>query len=196
MGGTFDPLHNGHLEIARRAMAAISADQVWFIPNAQPPHKQIPAMATAGNRLSMVRAAISNQPRFAVQDLEIRRTGPSYTVETLEELRRRHPSCDFFFVIGSDNFKSIGLWHRFSDLIRLCSFLVFERPGSPLACPPPDLPPEAAASMRYQVVKAPLFEAASSEIRQRLAQGESVDHLLPPGVRQYIESHHLYHPTP
>lgn len=140
----------------------------------------------------MLNAAIPDEPRFQVLDLEIQRGGTSYSADTLRELRRRYPADEFFFAMGSDNFEHVGEWHRFAEVLRLCEFLVVERPGFPLRLPPPSVRPDQLDGLRYHVVPGPAIDVSSTQIRRRLAAGQSVSHLLPLPVESYIRKHHLY----
>lgn len=140
----------------------------------------------------MLNAAILGEPRFQVSDLEIQRGGTSYSADTLCELRLRYPADRFFFAMGSDNFEHVGEWHCFAEVIRLCEFLVIERPGFPLRLPPPSVRPDQLDGLRYHVVPGPVIDVSSTQIRHRLAAGQRVSHLLSPPVEAYIHQHNLY----
>lgn len=192
IGGTFNPVHSGHLRIARIALESQALDQVVWLPCAAPPHKPDADLAPARHRLAMLELAVRDEPRFKVSPLELERGGTSYTVDTLEELRRTRPGDEIYFLIGSDNFQEIGLWKRFTELVELCRFLVVTRPGFPLRIPPPTVPAELLPRLRYTVLDGVALDAASSEVRRLLAAQKNVSHLLPPAVYDYIRRNDLY----
>ncbi len=140
----------------------------------------------------MVRAAIAEEKKFQVLDIEIKRGGISYSIDTLHELRKARAHDQIFFILGSDNFQNIETWRGFSELIQLCEFLVIERPGYPLKIPPYPVTHKTPASLRYHLMNGPTIEAASSDIRRLLREGQKVDHLLPDPVDQYIQTNRLY----
>ena len=186
LGGTFNPIHLGHLFIAQDALEQCRLDRVLFIPSALPPHKPLGDNVSAIHRLRMVRLAIAGDKRFAVDDLEIRRGGKSYSVETLAELHRRQPAADYYFIIGADSLAELHLWRDVNQLIRLCRFLVFMRPGYPAK------PAVKLAGLRYKLFSTHPTEISSREIRARVARGQSIRYLAPDSVRRYIERQQLY----
>lgn len=186
LGGTFNPVHLGHLLIAQDALEAARLDRVLFIPTATPPHKQSDQLASARERLQMLRLAVRDNPRFGVDDLEIRRGGPSYSVDTLTELRRRQPGTTFVFIIGSDSLAELEQWKEIGRLARLCSFITVIRPGVRLR------PPPARLGVRNQVVTGHLCDIASTDLRQRIADGKSLRYLVPAPVVRYIQRQKLY----
>ena len=202
LGGTFDPIHRGHLQIARNALDGSSVDQVFFIPCAIPPHKTDSKLVGARHRMAMVRAAIAEEPGFQALDIEIKRGGTSYSIDTLRQLRKERARDQFFFLLGSDNLQSIGTWRDFHKLIQLCEFLVIKRPGSlipyplrpdhPLRFSPLSAPKKEIDLLRFHVLKGPTLAIASSDIRRRLREGKKVSHLIPPTVHKYIQTHRLY----
>jgi nicotinate-nucleotide adenylyltransferase len=186
LGGTFNPIHLGHLLIAQDALERARLDHVIFIPSAMPPHKPLAGNVTAAHRLQMVRLAIAGNPRFAVDDLEVRRGGRSYSVETLEELRARHPGAEFYFIIGADSLNELHRWRAAERLVRLCRFLAVTRPGfSPR-------PPRQLTGLRYRIVAGHPCAIASREVRARIAGKKSIRYLVPEPVRRYIERKNLY----
>lgn len=192
LGGTFDPIHIGHLQIARNALAAFPLDRVLIIPCAAPPHKVDDQLVPGRYRLAMARAAIAGDARFRVLDLEVKRGGISYSIDTLRALGREYPDDQFFFIMGSDNFELVGQWHHFRKVIRCCEFLVIERPGFPLRVPPTSVSRKFLSHLRYHLVKGLTMDVSSTLIRRLLMGRRSVARLLPPGVYAYIRKHHLY----
>jgi nicotinate-nucleotide adenylyltransferase len=185
LGGTFNPIHLGHLLIAQDAVEASKLDRVLFIPSASPPHKQLAGNISAAHRLRMVNHAIAADQRFAVDDLEIRRGGKSYSVDTLVELRSRYPRAEFYFIIGADSLDELHLWKDARRLVKLCRFLAVTRPG--YKGKPARLP-----GLRYQLLDAHPCAIASREIRERVARGRSIRYLVSDGVVRYIRRHKLY----
>lgn len=181
-GGTFDPLHVGHLIVASDAFEALELDRLLFIPSADPPHKRGQVRASAERRLEMVRAAIAGDPRFGVEDLELRREGASYTVDTLRDLRERNPGCDFFFLVGVDQVREFHSWREPEEVARLARLAVVSRGGE--HAEDVDLPLE-----RVDVTR---IDLSSTDIRRRVAEGESIRYLVPDAVREIVEREALY----
>ena len=167
LGGTFNPVHLGHVMIAENAASSRQLDKVLFIPCASPPHKGSDELFSGEHRLAMLHLAICSDPRFEVSPIEIERGGVSYSVDTVTQMRASHPGDRVFLIVGSDNFPDIGKWRRFDELAALCEFLVIERPGCPLR--DPEIP-----SLRYSVFKGPTMAAASSDIRRMIREGKNV----------------------
>jgi nicotinate-nucleotide adenylyltransferase len=203
-GGTFDPVHRGHLAIAAQAAEELRLDRVLFIPAADPPHKR-KTWADYGQRVAMLEAALTDDDRFSISLIEAELPAPSYTVDTLLELRRRLAG-QFYFLIGADSLLELHLWHRFQDLLKLTKFIVISRPGIPLTAmrqamerlPGPFLPD--AAGMRWQREDGAEFifilnwlkeDVSSSAIREQLWRGEKTE-LLDRRVVGYIEREGLY----
>ncbi|CAG0944518.1 MAG: putative nicotinate-nucleotide adenylyltransferase [Rhodocyclaceae bacterium] len=206
LGGTFDPIHYGHLRLAEEAREALGLSGLCWIPAGQPPHRAAPRVAAA-HRLEMVRRAVAGNPAFTVDDAETRAPGPSYTVTTLERLRATMPECPLVLLMGADAFLGLAAWHRWRELLDLAHLGVATRPGFPLS--PETWPAElartcagrlggAADALRTspagRVVGFPMtpLDISASLLRARLAGGLSVRYLLPDPVREYIEAHHLY----
>jgi nicotinate-nucleotide adenylyltransferase len=179
-GGTFDPIHNAHLTVAREAADQFALDQVWFIPAAHPPHKAAHTGAPYEDRFRMTELACQVDPRFIASLLEAG-GGKSYSVDTVERVRELGQQP--YFIIGADAFAEIPSWHRWQDLVRLTEFIVVTRPGHSYSAPP------GARVHRLDTVALPV---SSSEIRRRLAAGETPPE-LPPAVARYIAARDLYH---
>lgn len=190
LGGTFDPIHAGHLAAARVAMDCAHLDQVLFVPSAQPPHRGA-ATAPAQDRLAMVRLATESENGFAVSDLEIRRGGLSFTVDTLRELKRAHPNDELYLILGWDAARLFFTWHRPEDIRRLVSVVVVGRPGTP----PPNADDLRAAGLdpkRVVVCLEGTPDVSGSALRGAIGRGDSVADRLSPAVERYIADHHLY----
>lgn len=193
LGGTFNPIHLGHLLMAQDAMEQLRLDRVKFIPTALPPHKTAERLAPAADRLRMVRLAIRANPAFEADDIEIRRGGISYTVDTLCELRRRHPRARFYFIIGADSLRELHLWRQARRLVKLCTFVTVPRPGfEPKPVVDPKLDAATRRRLRQHVLRGHACDIASSDIRRRVARGLSIRYLLPDAVRDYIRRRKLY----
>ncbi len=191
-GGTFDPIHIGHLAIAEDARWALSADQVLFVPAAQQPLKQgQPLGATAEQRLRMVELAVADNSHFAVSDVEVRRGGMSYTVDTVAEIREMLPEAELFFVLGADALALLPRWHQIEHLTTMCHFAVLQRPGVLVAL---DDLIETLPTLRDRVtvIDGPLLTISATEVRQRVRAKQPVRYHLPHAVWQYIEQHDLY----
>lgn len=180
-GGTFDPIHHGHLILAREALEQLELDQIVFVPAAQSPHKADPSSTPAATRLAMLRAALKGETCFAIDGRELSRPPPSYTIETIEELARSHPGQKFFYLIGSDNLPRLDTWHRIEELRKLVEFVVLDRTGS-------------ASDSTYRTIRRPI-DISATEIRKRVAEGRSIRYLVPPAVEEIIRRHHLYQDT-
>lgn len=185
LGGTFNPIHTGHLLVARDALEQLKLDQVKFIPSAMPPHKPLAGNIAAAHRLRMVRLAIRGCAPFEADDIEVRRGGTSYSVETVATLREQSPDATFYFIIGSDSLPELPRWREIERLARLCVFAVVARPGFELAVP-------EGLGLRCRVVRGHMCDVASREIRERLAAGRSVCWLVPEPVVRYIQRTKLY----
>ena len=178
-GGTFDPIHNAHLILAREALEKLQLERVIFIPAAVSPHKLIAAPTPAEARLEMLRAAIADEPGFTYDELEFRRAAPSFTIDTIEELRSREDRPEICYLLGSDNLPRLDTWHRIEELRRLVQFVVLDRGlTAPARC--------AYPAIRRQI------DISSTEIRNRVATGRSIRYLVPPGVEEIIQRHQLY----
>ena len=192
MGGTFDPIHNGHLMIAEAAASALHLDRVLFIPDYIPPHKAA-GTASAGDRMAMTILAVQGHPLFLPSDMELRRKGRSYTYDTMRALHRRwHRFYDLYFIIGGDSAEQLATWYRIGDTMRYCTFVAAGRPGYAARR---DEVTEALARRglkRLIWVDAEEMDSSSTEIRRRLAAGESADGMMPGAVVDYIRQRDLY----
>lgn len=176
-GGTFDPPHMGHLIVASDACEALRLDRLLFIPSADPPHKRGLVTATAEQRVQMVRAAIAGDPRFAVDDLEVRRRGISYSVDTLRTIRAREPEAELFFLIGVDQMRQLHSWREPDEIARLAQLVVLTRDGEL---------PDAESAYRHRTVHVTRVDISATEIRARAAAGRSVRYLVPEAVRGMV----------
>lgn len=197
LGGTFDPPHNGHLQIAHAARDALELTQTVFIPAKQPPHKQDDAggdldpVSSLESRLAMLRLALRPHPEFVISLLEVERDGLSYTVDTLRELRRESPDADIFFIMGMDSLVNLPTWHQPQEIVKLAKLAVFTRAGYHLdiSALERQVPGVSAAVV---MVPAPEVDISSTEIRERVRRGKSIRGLVPPAVANYIKQHQLY----
>ena len=176
-GGTFDPIHHAHLILARQAREELDLEQLIFVPAAVSPHRDSP-VASAEMRLSMLRAAIEGETAFAVDECELRRTPPSYTIDTVEEIQQREGGSEIFYLIGEDNVAALASWHRFERLQKMVHFIVLDRTGTQTNHP-------------FEVVHRKI-DISSTEIRNRVASGQSIRYLVPPKVEEIIRQNNLY----
>jgi nicotinate-nucleotide adenylyltransferase len=177
-GGTFDPIHCGHLILARDALEQLELDSILFVPAALSPHKLSARPASADLRVEMLRAAIEGEPRFCLDELELVRPPPSYTFDTIETLKRREPDSQFICLIGEDNVARLATWHRFAELSRIAGFAVLDRTGLRTEHPYP-------AVRRH-------IDISATDIRNRVARGQSIRYLVPPAVENLIRQRQLY----
>ena len=190
LGGTFDPFHVGHLAAASVAIDCADLDRVIFVPAAQPPHRP-PAVAPTQDRLEMCKLATSDDARFAVSDVEVKRAGPSYTAETLDELHSLHPDAELFLILGWDAASLFHTWHRPERVRELASIVIVGRPGSTA----PQAADLQAAGLDGDGVVLCLGQTpaiSASEVRRAVAAGESIARMVPEAIARYIETHHLY----
>ncbi len=199
-GGTFDPIHTAHVEIARAAGVQLGANLVSLIPAADPPHKPAGAHASAEHRLAMARIAVAEEPRIDVLDVEIRRGGTSYTIDTV--LALRDGECrgeQLMLLLGQDSLPLLPTWHRVRELAALIPFAVAPRPGAdepPWAVLAEALGEEPVAGLRARWLRTPSFEISSTDLRLRRTEGRSIHCRAPDPVVDYIEEHGLYRPAP
>jgi nicotinate-nucleotide adenylyltransferase len=187
-GGTFDPIHLGHLRAAENALEGLELDRVAFVPAATPPHRAEPS-SSALDRYAMTALATAGHPRFAVSDVELRRDGPSYTVDTVAGLRREHPDDEVFVIVGSDTFPEMTTWKEHERLRELCTVAVVMRPGeAPLSRGGPGGEQPGGVAR----VEGPGLAISASDIRARVRQRKSVRYLVPDAVADYIAKKALY----
>jgi nicotinate-nucleotide adenylyltransferase len=189
-GGTFDPIHMGHLILAEGCREACALDRVWFVVAGTPPHKPGDRTSSA-DRLEMARIAIAGHPAFEVSELETRRPGPHYSVETLEEVHRQRPEDELFFLIGADSLADLPHWRQPERIAALATVVVVDRPGVALG-PSPRWPDLGPAARPLRMVTIPPIGIASNDLRRRAAEGRSIRYQVPRGVEAYIEAHGLY----
>lgn len=184
LGGTFDPPHIGHLILAQEAMVKLNLEEIAFIPAACPPHKGISPTASPQQRLEMVSLAISDNPKFKALDIELRRKGPSYTIDTILELKRtRGPGREIFFLMGSDSLRELSTWKEPERLVKICQVVVATRPG---------ITPKGKFAQEIIALEMPPVGISSTQIRKRVKRGEPVRYLVPQKVEQYILQEGLY----
>jgi nicotinate-nucleotide adenylyltransferase len=190
LGGTFDPIHFGHIATADAAMECAQLDRVLFIPSAQPPHRA-GAVAPAAERLEMCKLAVNGREAFEVSDVEMRRGGPSYTSDTLAELKRTHPQDELSLILGWDAAKLFATWHETEKVKELASFVVVSRPGMP-APGADELTGAGLDPARVMLCLRPTPDISGSALRRAIARGESIAEKVPEPVALYIAEHHLY----
>ena len=176
-GGAFDPVHHGHLILAREAREMLGLEKIIFVPAAVSPFKESPA-ASAKLRLSMLQAAIEGENAFVLDDCELRRPPPSYTIDTVEEIRRREFDSEIYYLIGEDNVPALAKWHRFTELEKIVRFVVFDRTG-------------ARTKHDYPSVHRRI-DISATEIRKRVASGQSIRYFVPRAVEEIIGRQKLY----
>jgi nicotinate-nucleotide adenylyltransferase len=191
LGGTFDPIHYGHLIIAEATRDQLGLDQVEFLPANDPPHKPDDAVSPVEDRIAMVEAAINGVPYFTLNCIEVERVGPSYTVDTLERLKIRRPQDDFYFIVGGDSLRDFPTWKAPARILELASLAIIDRPGATydLSGLEATLP---ALRERSAFIDAPLIDISATILRTRCAEGRSVRFQTPDAVIAYIEAERLY----
>ncbi|TCN24634.1 nicotinate-nucleotide adenylyltransferase [Mesobacillus foraminis] len=181
LGGTFNPPHIGHLIIANEVLSALSLDSIWFMPNQEPPHKRKEGDVTNEQRVEMLELAIKGHPCFRVESIELERSGPSYTYDTMKLLTERHGDKEFYFIIGADMIEYLPKWHKVDELQNLLTFVGVNRPAY-------------SSETKYDIlyVESPMMELSSSLIRKRIGDNQTIRYLIPDSVRLYIEENQLY----
>lgn len=202
-GGTFDPVHVGHLVVARYVAERLEAPRVTLMPASRPPHKTVAGSASQEHRLAMLRLAVAGDPLFEVSTLELDRPGPSYTFDTLTQLRQLHgPAVELVWVVGMDMLRDLPGWYRSAEVVELARVVTAARPPAP-----DDWPQRVerlrqrfgdarAAQLTSDVLDTPLIDISSTDIRRRVGAGHSIRYLTPPGVVEYIERQGLYRAGP
>jgi nicotinate-nucleotide adenylyltransferase len=195
IGGTFDPIHLGHLIVAQETCARLDLCRVVFVPAGQPPHKMACAITPAEQRIEMVQLAIAGDDRFGLSRVDVDRAGPCYTVDTIGLLQQAWDGeAEIYFAIGSDSLADLPAWYQPQRLLDLCTIVAVERPGYP-----PDLDrlerllPGAASRIAF--LRAPTLDISATEIRERVQSGRPIRYLVPDSVVQYIHAHRLYRPS-
>ncbi|QIR15472.1 nicotinate-nucleotide adenylyltransferase [Shewanella aestuarii] len=209
LGGTFDPIHFGHIKPALEIKQKLLLDEVWLMPNHIPPHKQSTNITTQ-HRLKMVQDVCLQYPQLQLCDIEINRDTPSYTVVTLQQLKQAYPQASFYFIMGMDSFINLPSWHLWQQLFELCHIVLCQRPGWTL---PPDSPMQQVLNQRATTiaqlidnknntsqnthgdiipVDICLQNISSTEIRQKVQSNQDISKLLAPCTINYIQQHHLY----
>lgn len=201
-GGTFDPVHYGHLILAECCREQLSLDQVWFLPAATPPHKQADELTPGERRAEMIELAIGGQPAFSVCRYEIERGGVSYTVETLGHFRREHAAAELFFLMGADSLRDLPNWKNPVEICRLATPVVVDRTVAGATDSPSDtldlsgleslLSKERLEAIRAHRVLMPRIDISGTDLRRRVADGKSIRYRTPRAVEKYIETHGLY----
>ena len=182
LGGSFDPVHHGHLIVARVAQETLGLDELRFLPAREQPFKRGRHGASAADRAVMLELAIAGTPGFGLERAELDRPGPSYTVDTLEVLRAREPAARFTVLLGADAAAELSDWHRAADLPRLARIVVFGRPGTPVPASP----------LIERSIEVPAVDISATEIRRRARAGLPVRYWVPDGVAEYMVRHRLY----
>ena len=183
-GGSFDPVHTGHLLVAQAALEELALTRLFFVPAAQSPFKPDGKPASANLRLSLLRLALAAQTNCEVDDQEIRRGGVSYTIETVRDYAKRFPEAELFYLIGADNVASLPKWREAEELARLAQFVAIPRPGEAQPVFPPPF--------RGQTLKGFPFGVSSSQIRARVKAGQAIEPLVPAAVAEAIRNYQLY----
>lgn len=181
LGGTFNPPHLGHLIIAEQVKSQLNLDEVMFIPDYQPPHIDKKTAISAEKRLKMVKLSTMDEPEFKVSDIELRRKGVSYTIDTIKELKLKNPEVDYYFIIGGDMVEYLPKWYRIEELIELVKFVGVGRPGY-------------RKESKYPImwVDVPMTDISSTLVRRNVKQGCSIKYLVTPEVENYIHEEGLY----
>lgn len=194
LGGTFDPIHLGHLILADQVREAAGLERIWFVPSYQPPHKDRDDITAFPHRVAMVQRAIADHAAFHVDTIELYLPPPSYTAHTLAALRQRHPDTTFHLIVGADCLPDLPKWYEPRRILEQAELLAVPRPGTPLwsreqLAEALSLPVDA---VRLRFVECPLMEIASRDLRARIAAGRSVRYLIPDAVQAYIRKYQIY----
>ena len=184
-GGSFDPVHDAHVALATTALEQLKLDEVRWIPVGQPWQKTR-QLAAAADREAMVRLAIAGEPRFVLDRSELRRSGPSFTIDTVRELAAAEPETEWFLILGQDQYASLHTWRDWRELLGLVTLAIANRPGAALAVN------TQIARVEHQAMLLPMMDVSSTEVRRRVAAGESIAGLVPEAVARYIEQRRLY----
>ncbi len=191
MGGSFNPIHEGHVNMARAALSGGYVDRVIFLPSGNPPHKRA-GLEDKEDRCAMTCLAIAGEENMSASREEIDREGVIYTVDTLTRLRAQHPGDTFHYLIGADTVHQLHTWRRIDEVIRLCGFLVMMRPDQDAAATLAAMEDWRRRGAQMTLMQGTLMDISSTQIRERLSQGRDTDDLIAPAVAQYIRAHRLY----
>lgn len=184
-GGSFDPVHNAHVALARSALTGLSLDEVRWVPAGRQWQKAR-ALTSATHRTAMLSLAIAGEPRFVLDTCEIRRSGASYTLDTVRELQAAEPDAQWVLIIGQDQYAGLHTWLGWEKLLARVTLAVANRPGAPMKASP------EVQAVAHQTVGLPMMDISSTDIRSRLASGRDISALVPAAVARYIDSHNLY----
>ena len=198
LGGTFNPIHLGHVFVGRAAAEAFGLDGVLLTPCSVSPFKSgLPGLATGADRLEMVRLSVAGDPLFEPCALDLERGGISYAIDTVKALRDQRPHDRFSFIIGMDSLRELSHWHKVGELLTLCDFITVARPGVdlPLTADALAFPEEVRTRLASHVIQGRLCDISSSEVRRRIAEGRSIRYLVCPAVEAYIRDRGLYAAT-
>ena len=192
LGGTFDPIHMGHLRMAEHVFQRMELEQIIFIPAYVPPHKLGQDFAPAADRYAMTELAVADNPHFIVSDMEIKRTGVSYTIDTIRELHRQYADKELHFIIGADSVAQLHTWHNIEEMLEMTTFVAVWRPGYEGAMEELVRHLGQRARERVLLLDTPVYDISSTEIRTRIREGRSLAGLVPGSVEKYIFEHGLY----
>lgn len=197
-GGTFNPIHNGHLLIAEEARTRLKLDKVIFIPSANPPHKEMSGLVEGRHRLKMIGSAIKNNPFFMASDIELKRGGRSYSIETIKTLKEKYSKgTKVFFIMGADSILEFMTWKNWEDLLKLCNLVVSPRPGYKVNLNATKSKMQRKLCDKSLVkniyfIETSAFDISSTEVRKSIKKGGSVKYFIPEGVIEYINKNKLY----
>jgi nicotinate-nucleotide adenylyltransferase len=194
-GGTFDPVHLGHLVLAGECRRQVGLDEVWFVPSAHHPFKPDLQVSSFDDRVAMLRLALEDRDGYVVNEIERELPAPTYTANTLDALAERYPGNEWYFLMGADALAELPLWHEPARVVARCTLLAMARPGTAKITIDQlraNLTLPADSPVRLQWVDVPPIDIASREIRRRVRAGESIQAVVPHAVEQFIQSHHLY----
>ncbi len=190
LGGTFDPVHNGHLVLGEIAREELALERVLFVPAGQPWRKTSRKITPGEQRLEMLQLAVEDNPAFQIVDLELQRLGPSYTVDTLAELRGRHSDADLYLILGEDALSDLPNWRDPDLIVALATLAVARRPSRPAPGDCVEAPPHVGGNIIW--LSMPVLAVSASDIRERVRERLSIRYLVPEAVRNFIEKHGLY----
>ena len=192
LGGTFDPIHMGHLRMAEHVFQLMELESIVFIPAYVPPHKLGQDFAPAQDRYAMTELAVADNPHFTVSDMELKRTGVSYTIDTIRQLHAQYEDRELNFIIGADSVAQLHTWHNIEEMLELTRFVAVWRPGYEGAMEEMVRHLGEQAKERVLLLDTPVYDISSTEIRTRIRQGLGLAGLVPPAVERYIYEHGLY----